>query len=318
MTPSRITDKEIAHDMAIEYDKHWEVAQHAKQLGLQSVAAHVLLSGVLAADELGTGTVTSSAEASSLSQPQSRELGGALRLRARTFEEARARKRILSDQTIGQILDDALVVGGQKSYGGVKGYVDNIRLDRSDVDLLRNPEEVIALYRKQIDLVHDFFRVGIATSGEDRYEQMKQKILNKVNEKCAATTELMRAWMNGGTVTQGIGTGLRWGLPDQNKLSRFGDARPNLSVQDQVVAVGMMAYSGPRVVEKVYQTGEPMTKRIYLNPRLVDAPLVFGELLHKFDEAGVSAQIKMWNRVGDLLKRIKDRDATGGIVNLPV
>ena len=290
-----VHDKNLAHAMAFEHDKHWKVAARAKELDLGRVATDVLLAGEQAAHELQNGSLP--------------EKGGQLNIRARTFEEANEIQRKLSDRLVEEILGDSLTVGGEKVYS-VKGFLDSVPLDSSDIDVLKHPEKIVTLYRTEMSVVHDLLTAGATHAGhtEDRWQ-----IDSHVREIGEITADLMRNWMAGSGKTKGISTGLRWGLPDQTNLWKYGDKRPNLSVQDHGFAVGIMAYSKKRVAEKVNGTGEAMTKRIYLNPKIMDAPGIFGSLLHKFDTADLSTQMKMWGREGDLLRRVKQQDTGGSL-----
>lgn len=300
MENQRIPNKDDAHELALDFDKYWEVAKFAKRLGLRAVAT----------DVLNEGDAALNIYADALVEPEHKqraESEAPLHIRARTFEQARAIRRPLSDEFVADILNDNLSVGGMKVYD-VKLCLDNTPLDASDRLTVEHPEGIAELYQSEIAMIEAILTVGAGGSEAD--EQQKRQLLTRISAAGKSAIDLIPNHRNGG-VTKGISEVLRWGLPDQSRLGDYGKSRPNVAVQDQFFAVAIKAYSKKRVEEKIDGNAPKLTKRIYLNPKIVDAPAIYAELLNTIDKAGLSAQIKMWGRENELMRRASSGDTTG-------
>lgn len=313
-TPESVTieDAGVAEQMAHAGKNYMDVALEARGHGL-SIVEGIMLK---LANDAGE----------SVRKSHERE---SMPVLAETFAEAQALPNLLSDGEIDDFLGDNLSVGEKKCYF-LKNYLDQVALTDSDKDKVANPDSIAKAYLSTTEVLMRNLRVvevsneDPATSGKNHVEveNSKQAFEAKLKQELTTAPVAIREWCEGkpikyplnaqnyqGFVVNGID------ILDADK-SGIPGVRPNFKVQRQISGTFLMAYSDKRVAEKFDGQAKDITKRIYLNPDSEEAPLIYEEILQAANKAGISMQLKIYQRAAEFASKHGKGgsvDTTGGL-----
>lgn len=229
-----------------------------------------------------------------------------------TFEGAQAVEKQLSDKFVKGALEGKLQVGGETV--GIKGYLDKVEATRSDDEVIANPDAIAALYQKTTDMLARNLTIMVVRNTDPVKDAIrksditsaKEAFLAKLQNEAGATADGIVDWSTGKTrffPTEAMGyDGLE--IDGRDPLDADGkqanDFRPNFKIQRQIGGVFIMAYSNNRVREKLQDQDQELTKRIYLNPEVFATPDIFEQVLDAANQAGLSVQLKMYQRAPEL------------------
>lgn len=241
----------------------------------------------------------------------------ALQIIFETFKQAQQAEKGLSDVFIDGAIKGVCMVGSEKV--GIKGYLDKVESTKKDREVIDDPERIAGLYLRTTEMVTRNLRIFVTRSTDAQQaqkrrgdiKQVKEMFLNNLNSRTSHVVSEIIDWCNGsnkkfpvdaleyhGFEVDGIDV-----LDAEGKS--LSDVRPNFKIQRQVGGIFVMAYTDSQVQEKIAGTDEVLDKRIYLNPNIEAAPELFEKLLHIANEAGISMQLKMFQRVSEVARAHK-------------
>lgn len=293
-----VPNNDITRDAAIEYDKHFDVARFAAEKGLGQLATSTLLEGQRSMDTILATDVSAESK---------------IGIRYRTFDEARSAHRagcnaFTTDTFIDYAVNDKGPFSKYK-FGMAKLWYDNMPLDASDNEIIHDPSKVQDYYTSTSQMVERMFKFLVVASGPDDARNAaiaeKAHFKTRIASMRTEVSEKINAWFTGVGNSYGMSAGFSHGLPLQGSKGGREGYRPNLFAQDQGTAYFIMAYTRQRVAEKVVGAESELTKRIYLNPKIVDTPEVFEKIYNTLSQNGMTAQMKMYERTNDLLSAEK-------------
>ena len=248
-----------------------------------------------------------------------------------TFEDCRRESAgAFSDEFIDRATTGQLAVGGERSFF-VKTYLDNVEATQKDIEASVDSQRLVDLYklttkvvRRNLELVYATDSTGVVGEGErDQIRgcmgQWDSKIDSTAADVLAVSTGEKKMVSDETLNTMAYKNLLT--INDQDLLNARGfgldGVRPSIKVQSDNGPF-IMAYTKPRIYEKLNQQDQVLDRRIYLNPDLESAPLIFEKLLQAANKSGISAQIKMLQRAGEMMglsRRVKSspEQSAGGI-----
>lgn len=231
-----------------------------------------------------------------------------LKVRFETFEQAQEAKKQLSDTFIDGAITGDLQVGSERVV--IKGYLDNVERTAKDKEVIDDPERIAGLYLRTTGMLARNLKVAVARSSNpeqaqarrEHVKQAKEAFLTHLGEEAPQAADEIVGWCKGETRKFPVGAleyrGFKVGDTDVLDAEGKGspDVRPNFKIQRQFGGVFVMAYTDTRVHEKMAGTDDVLDKRIYLNPDMEATPELFEQLLQSANEAGISMQLKMFQR----------------------
>ncbi len=250
-----------------------------------------------------------------------------LEVRFETFEQAQKAQKQLSDAFIEGAINGDLQVGGENA--DIKAYLDNVEMTVKDKEVIDDPERIAGLYLRTTEMLARNLKVALARSDDPsrtqaRIEQAKhakKAFITQLGDEAARTADEIVGWCRKESNRFPIGAveyhGFRLDDIDVLDAESEGspDVRPNFKIQRQLGGIFIMGYTDTRVREKMTGTDQVLDKRIYLNPDMEAAPGIFEQLLQAANDAGISLQLKMFQRTTEAAKvhRSKNQLKTGGI-----
>lgn len=251
-----------------------------------------------------------------------------LDVRTSSFKEARAGiKKQFSDQFIDDALtsmDGNLRIGDNTEYY-IKNYMDQVLMTPKDVDIVRDPRRIAAVYGANSDMILRNFRVMYATnSTPERKEQIvksKNDYMHFLRGQIPLVERGIDSWCNGLSNDFPVDEIEYKGfdIDGRDILAADGkglmDVESNFKIQRQLGGSFIMATSDAKIIEqKTSDKREESTRRIYLNPDIETTPIVFEEILRMANDRGIKLKLKMSQRVGELATRHKKTENGGNIV----
>ena len=207
----------------------------------------------------------------------------------------------------------------------VKNYLDKVPQTGSDAEIIANPERIVGLYELTSEVLRRNIRLMIALYHGDqdlsvRHATLQNSLLDyclRQKQEVPSAVARIIAWCAGEKCQFPVNEMGYYGceVESQDILDAdsqgIPDVRPNFRIQRQYGGCFIMAYTNKRVCEKLARQDQLLDRRIYLNPDLEAAPLVFERLLQIANEEGISLQMKMLQRAPEVasahLKRLKGR-----------
>jgi len=233
-------------------------------------------------------------------------------VRFETFGEAQTAKKRLSDTFIDGAIADDLRVGREKV--GIKGYLDRVEVTPKDVEVIDDPERIAGLYLATTEMLARNLTLRIVPdSSPERAHARKQELkrtkaafLSGLAEEAPQAAAGIVDWCKGLTKKFSVRAVEYHGFTVDGKdiLDSEGeglpDVRSNFKIQRQFAGQFLMAYSDKRVREKITDHDKTLDKRIYLNPSMEATPQLFEQILRAANEAGISLQLKMFQRAPEV------------------
>lgn len=233
---------------------------------------------------------------------------GDLKVRFETFEQAEEAKKQLSDTFIDGAISGDLQVGNERV--GIKGYLDNVESTAKDKEVIDDPERIAGLYLRTTEMLARNLKVAVTRSSNpeqtqahrEQVKQAKEGFLAQLGEEAPQAADEIVDWCKGDTRKFPVNAveyrGFKVDGADVLDAEGKGaaDVRPNFKIQRQIGGVFVMAYTDTRVHEKMAGKDEVLDKRIYVNPDMEATPQLFEQLLQSANEAGISMQLKMFQR----------------------
>ena len=204
---------------------------------------------------------------------------------------------------------------------GIKSYLDKIPQSASDAEVIANPERIAKLYELTSEVLRCNIRLWSFTATDENVS--RQAVLqNNLLDWCHRQKQ--EAPQTAARIITCCVDEI-YDFPI-NKMKYYGceiegrdildsnnpgipDVRPNFKIQRQGGGVFIMAYTNKRVCEKLAGQEQLLDRRIYLNPDLEAAPLVFERLLQIANREDISLQLKMLQRAPEITsahwKRLK-------------
>jgi hypothetical protein len=231
-----------------------------------------------------------------------------IQVRFNTFEEAQTAEKRFSDSFIEGAIDDKLKVGSETV--GIKGYLDKVEATPSDNETIANPDAIAALYLKTTDMLARNLKIMTVRNADPTKDaarksvikSAKEDFLAKLHDEAGTTADGIVDWSTGKSRYFPVKAMEYHGLeidgkdPLNAESKHADDFRPNFKIQRQMGGAFIMAYSDNRVREKVQKQDQELGKRIYLNPEAFATPDVFEQVLTTANQAGLSIQLKMYQR----------------------
>lgn len=238
-----------------------------------------------------------------------------LNILTHSFTHAReiARKPF-SDTFIDNALDimsGKLRIGDETIYS-IKSFLDQVPMTEPDIEIASSPEKIADLYRETSEMVQRNLKImrsknmdssrlhGLVAAKSDYLEALKRQI--------PAASDAIVGWLRNSKKNhfpvsaveyQGFSVDGKDILDSATRCPA--DFEPNFKIQRQLGGVFIMAFSNSRVVERksVNRSEEP-DRRIYLNPDLIAAPLIFEQILNMANSQNIKMQLKMAQRAPEL------------------
>jgi len=234
-----------------------------------------------------------------------------LKIRFNTFEEAQNTEKKFSDSFVDGCLQDNLTVGSEQV--GIKGYLDKVESTDRDDAIIADPEAIAGLYLSTTEMITRNLKIAVAKNPDEaKYQDRraaikdaKDRFMQKLEDEAGGVADEIVEWSEGRSrmfpVSAVEYSGLE--IDGRDPLNAEGkqaeDFRPNIKVQRQMAGTFVMAYSDTRVREKMSKQDQELGKRIYLNPDVVAVPEIFEQVLQAANEAGLSIQLKMFQRASE-------------------
>jgi hypothetical protein len=250
-------------------------------------------------------------------------LDSGLKIRFTTFDQAQAAEKNYSDSFISDYMADKLKVGNEQV--GLKGYLDKVEATDRDNAVIDNPEAIAGLYLSTTEMISRNLKilVGPGATAERRavIKEAKDGFISGLHDEAGEVADQIVDWSEG-KAGRFPNKGMRYhGLeidghdPLDAKDESATDFRPNIKIQRQGGGTFIMGYSDKRVGEKLANQDQELSKRIYLNPDPEVAPQVFEQILQASNEAGLSLQLKIFQRAPEFaqahLTRAKGQSMDG-------
>jgi|GEM_PF-1036089 hypothetical protein len=227
-----------------------------------------------------------------------------LKIKFNTFEQAQSAEKGYPDGFIDDYLDDKLKVGNEQV--GIKGYLDKVAATDRDNSVIDNPESIAGLYLSTTEVISRNLKIlvrpGTTTERREVIKKAKDGFVSVLHDEASEVADQIVDWSEG-KAERFPNKGMRYhGLeidghdPLDAKDNSATDFRPNIKIQRQGGGTFIMGYSDKRVGEKLDGQDQELGKRIYLNPDPEVAPQVFEQILQASNEAGLSLQLKIFQR----------------------
>lgn len=234
-----------------------------------------------------------------------------------TFEDCRAGgTRELSDEFIDELLES----DGRIS---VKSRLDLVEPTADDVEVVSDPQRFVELYKQTAGMVRR--NLGLVVRQEslpelrEKISQIEESLGGWDQKVEAAASDVLsvcagdsKSYSRQTTLTLGFNSLLATdglGVVGGNDELEAAGLRPTIKVQDQVFDCFLMGYSRQRLKDKLDSQEQPeptLDRRIYLNPEMEAAPLVFEQLLQKANQAEIALQLKIYPRTVETIRRFRD------------
>lgn len=223
-----------------------------------------------------------------------------LQIRFNTFAEARTAPRLFSDEFIDTFTDNPTAING------IKGYLDNVKPTDRDNEVISDPDRAANLYVRTTEMIARNLRVKVDQSKAgvtaEQIQRDGEATLQRLWGYRVNVPDGLKRRHNSATNPQATNkdkflddetiSGLEYRGLDFNRPG----VRANFDIQRQEGGTFIMAYSDSRVQEKMSDTSTTLDKRIYLNPDMEATPKLFEQLLQAANQAGISIQLKMFQR----------------------
>jgi hypothetical protein len=227
-----------------------------------------------------------------------------LKVKFTTFEQAQTAEKAYSDSFIDDYMEDKLKVGNEQV--GIKGYLDKVEATDRDNAIIDNPEAIAGLYLSTTEMISRNLKILVApgATAERRavIKGAKDGFVSGLHDSAGEVADQIVDWSEG-KAERFPNKAMRYhGLeidghdPLDAKDDSATDFRPNIKIQRQGGGTFIMGYSDKRVGEKMGNQEQGLSKRIYLNPNPEVAPQVFEQILQASNEAGLSLQLKIFQR----------------------
>jgi len=241
------------------------------------------------------------------------QVGESIKIYATTFAEAQARPKNFSDETVDDMLNQKLHVGRQQTE--IKEWLDNRESTIADDEVIASKDRIASLATVTTQMVarNLKFKVAEHTDATEHQERLqtvkvaKDEFITKLLGDIPTVEAQIKSWSPSKGKNDYPNRALQFkglkvdgaDLLDSETLGPT-DVRPNIKIQRQGGYAFIMAYTDNRVAEKMQHTDKQVDKRIYLNPDIEAAPEIFEEIFQAANAAGMSLQLKMWQRVSEL------------------
>jgi len=231
-------------------------------------------------------------------------LDSELKIRFTTFDQAQGAKKNYSDGFIDEYMGDRLKVGNEQV--GLKGYLDKVEATDKDNAIIDNPEAIAGLYLSTTEVISRNLKIlvgpGVTEERRTLIKEAKDGFVLGLHDEASEVADQIVDWSEGradhfpnkSMRYQGLEIDGHDPLDTQDDSAT--DFRPNIKIQRQVAGTFIMGYSDKRVGEKLANQDQELSKRIYLNPDPEVAPQVFEQILKASNEAGLSLQLKIFQR----------------------
>lgn len=245
-----------------------------------------------------------------------------------TFEQAEQSGRILSDKFILGAVTHALEVAPGHSAVFVKNYLDLLPADKTDREFASDPDELINFRNETTDFVAThltIFTNGLSPREVGRLRTLKRNFTERLEEEKDEVNDFIRQFVSGrrprprypeqAAEYYGLNVKTNDGIKDLLTTSIGQQARANLEMQRQITALFVQWDSSGYVKSRLHQEPlDPLTKRIYLNPKMSRTVDIFTQIVDKVDAAGLNVKGKMLDRSLEALERNKVAYRGDGIV----
>ncbi|GAC1390475.1 MAG: hypothetical protein NVSMB46_00200 [Candidatus Saccharimonadales bacterium] len=231
-----------------------------------------------------------------------------LKVRFSSFEEAQSAEKQFSDIFINGAINDQLKVGNEQV--GIKGYLDKVEATDKDNDIIANPEAIAGLYLSTTEMVARNLKILVGRSPDESKTTERRAVIKDakdgfiagLHDQAIDTADQIVDWCKGSTkqfparAMEYRGLKIDGSDPLDAENNSATDFRPNIKIQRQLGGTFIMGYSDTRVKEKLAKQDQEISRRIYLNPDPETAPQVFEQVLQAANEAGLSIQLKIFQR----------------------
>ena len=230
-------------------------------------------------------------------------------LRDVTFEKAREEKHDFSDEFIKDLLDQNLRNPGQNLHI-LKNYMDEVPADESDKEFSTNIEAIVAVHEQLTDFVADEIRVLSSPQNEAYFEQLEKGFAKKIQATKPAFREYVTGRVKGLNAAdlitpedaidfRGFNAPVSGGRSVNLLTTKVDGAYPNIKIQDGTTAP-FIHWSSQRVLEEKAAGRQPkFTRRVYLNPKMINSVEVFKDLVHKIEEESLEAKAKLYDPINN-------------------
>ena len=193
---------------------------------------------------------------------------------------------------------------------GIKGYLDKVEATQEDLKVIEDPESIATTYLFTTEMLARNLKVrcspNLSTHKRQEVKNAKSSFLAQLKDESRDAADRIVGWCNGEEGVEFPVAAVEYkGFEIEGKdildaAQETDDVRTNFKIQEQATGTFIVAYSDERLKDKMtYQDEEP-TNRVYLNPRILDAPVLFEQLLQAANQAGLSIQLKMYQRAAEL------------------
>ena len=237
------------------------------------------------------------------------DTGSSIKVYHETIESAQTAEKKFSDEFIDGCIDDSLTVGDEKV--GIKGFLDKVETTAEDDKVIDDPDQIAGLYLSTTEMLARSLKIKVdkdmdpARKAEIR--AAKDRFVDGLHDESLQAADGIVDWCAGKTKKYPVAAVEYHGLEVDGKdlldtSSRDQvDHRANFTIQRQAAGTFIMAYSDKRVDERMSdQPTTEMTTRVYLNPDAKATPELFEKVLQAANEAGLSLQLKMFQRATEM------------------
>lgn len=248
--------------------------------------------------------------------------GTELLIRFTTFEDAQTPEKHFSDSFIDGALTGKFQIGSEQV--GTKGYLDKVEATPADNDIIADPKAIAGLYVKTTEMLARNLKIMYVSTGDiakdgarkSAIRSAKETFLTQTLDEVTPATQQIIDWCNSRTNRFPVHAMEHHGLEIDGKDALDADSihaddfRPNIKIMRQLGGSFVTAYSDNKIVEKLAKQEQQVSKRIYLNPDASVTPEIFEQVLVGANQAGLSIQLKMFQRAPEFAEAHLKR-ATG-------
>jgi hypothetical protein len=227
-----------------------------------------------------------------------------------TFENAQEKNRPFSDEFVDAAVNGSLRVGDEKIQL-LKAYFDQVPVDNSDNEFVRNPGEVKEYRDDLSDFVINHLRLIVPRSQSQHAEHLKVKkraFLEKVDDDKKIIRDYIDTLDRGREPRprypesafdfQGLRLPTEGGEADLLEGVEVSGIRANLQVQSGLTQ-SFLHWTSRDYLKRQNNEKPKLTRRIYLNPRVRSSIRIFSEVIDAAEAAGLQVKGKILDRSGE-------------------
>lgn len=232
---------------------------------------------------------------------------------ATSFAEARARTKKISPNVVLGLLNGDLVGVDGKVYF-FKNYLDLVMPDDLERHARQTPEVLGQMHKEAMQMIIDNLSVGVTGLTEQEkthITQRKAEYIDRLKQDSDTWVELVKQIATSKQISDNFTSTAEYrgfiittnsGEMDISEFTgnKMPNVRPNIRMQREITELFIHWETDKFNTSKLEGQEVKLSKRIYLNPKTINAVQIFTKLMHSLNEAGIFAQGKVLDRSYEL------------------